>query len=74
MTHAFTQNELAAFVDEGKTIMLGYWNAASIVWSHGTGEFILSPLPHKGSKLPFTKRGRRQVVTPELFEKILAHC
>lgn len=73
MNHAFTQEELAEFVNEGKTIMLGFWSAASIVWSHGAGEYILSPMPHKGTKLPFTKRGRRQAVTPDLFEKILAH-
>ena len=71
MNHAFTQEELAKFVDEGRTIMTGFRSAASIVWSHGVKEFILSPLPRKVSGLPFTIRGRRHAATPADYNKML---
>lgn len=73
MKHAFTQTELEAFTHEGRTILVGFRTAASIVWSHGTHELILSPLPTKVSGLPFTLKGRRQAVTPENYNAMLNH-
>jgi galactose mutarotase-like enzyme len=71
MKHPFNQSELQSFVDRGESILVQYRNAASICWSHGTGEYIASPLPRKVSGLPFTIRGRIHAITPENFDKML---
>jgi hypothetical protein len=71
MKHPYTQKELAAFVDAGRTIVVKYKSAANIAWSHGTGQFILRPMPQKAINLPFTPRGRVAAQTPENFEKML---
>lgn len=73
MKHSFTQTELAAFYHQGSTILVGFRSAASIVWSHGTRELILSPLPKKQAGLPFTVRGRATAVTPENYNAMINH-
>lgn len=73
MKHPFSQQELANFVNEGRTILTKFRSAASIVWSHGVSKFIAMPMPHKATNLPFTVRGRIQAHTPDTFQKMLEY-
>jgi len=71
MKHAYSQSERQAFLDEGRSIIVGFRSSASLVWSHGTKSIILQPHARKVSGMPFMKRGRTQAVTPEHFDKLL---
>jgi hypothetical protein len=68
--HAYTQNELAAAIDSGHSILVAYRSSGSLKWSHGNQAIICVPHLRKVSGLPFTLRGRTQLVTPELFDKM----
>ena len=68
-----TQDELRTHYEKGETVILAHRKSYQIKWSKCVNAFTYSweGMPRKITGLPFTKRGRYHVFTPEKAERII---
>ena len=54
-----SNDELAAYYDNGEIYVFAYRDLYQIKWSHGVTGYVMAPLhKNRSPSLPYTKRGR----------------